>query len=258
MEVEEMAAIRIPDIEIPEGAANVLRAIEDGAYIAIGLALLVFQRAQVHRVELQKQVEAYLAATRAQAGPDEPAHGDEPTTRSQADTVAPDWRLDVTRAQLLAALRTFDVQVRPARQRFEDQADLLEAALPDQARALVKIFRDVARRSEQELRSAVGLADAPSTAPAGDAPSAAAAGDAPGTAPAGDAPGTAPAGEGPGTAAAGDAPGTAAAGDAPGTAPAGEAPPAAAGADHEGTSVDGPSTSEFPPVSGSEQDEPPA
>jgi methyl-accepting chemotaxis protein len=50
----------IPNIDINKAAADVNKAIKDGAYIAIGLGVLGFQRAQVQRVELTKQLEAQL------------------------------------------------------------------------------------------------------------------------------------------------------------------------------------------------------
>ena len=43
--------------------ADVRNAARDAAYIAVGLGVLGFQRAQVRRRELQQQVEAQLAGT---------------------------------------------------------------------------------------------------------------------------------------------------------------------------------------------------
>jgi hypothetical protein len=51
--------IPLPDIDINKAVADFNQALKDGAYIAIGLAVLAFQRAQVHRVEWAKQVEAH-------------------------------------------------------------------------------------------------------------------------------------------------------------------------------------------------------
>ena len=63
-----MPGIPVPEFELPESAANLAKSLQDGIYVIVGLAVLVFQRAQVQRLELQKQVEALLADLREPAG----------------------------------------------------------------------------------------------------------------------------------------------------------------------------------------------
>jgi DNA repair exonuclease SbcCD ATPase subunit len=72
----------IPNIDINKAAADVNKAIKDGAYIAIGLGVLGFQRAQVQRVELTKQIEEQLSVLRTL-----PTHADTyaQTARTQAE-----------------------------------------------------------------------------------------------------------------------------------------------------------------------------
>jgi predicted nucleic acid-binding Zn-ribbon protein len=55
----------IPNIDINKTAADVNKALKDGAYIAVGLGVLGFQRAQVQRVELTKQIEEQLSQLRS-------------------------------------------------------------------------------------------------------------------------------------------------------------------------------------------------
>jgi ElaB/YqjD/DUF883 family membrane-anchored ribosome-binding protein len=53
--------IKIPSVDVNKAAADFNNAVKDGAYVAVGLGVLGFQRAQVQRVELTKQFEAQLA-----------------------------------------------------------------------------------------------------------------------------------------------------------------------------------------------------
>jgi hypothetical protein len=153
----------VPEFDLPESAVNFAKSLQDGAYVVIGLAVLAMQRAQVQRVELQKQVEAYLAELREQSGAPGAVGNLASTASSQLDV-----SLESARTHLLAALKGLDGQVRPARTSLEDQADRLEDVLPDQARDLLRTLREAARRREQGIRAVVGLDDAPG-APQGDA-----------------------------------------------------------------------------------------
>jgi hypothetical protein len=165
-----MPEINVPEIEIPEAAAQLGKALLDGAYVAIGLAVLWFQRAQVHRVELQRQVEAYLAGLREQA--QDPARVG---TLAAGAVEELDLRLEAVREQLASVARGIDEQVGPARRQIDEGVDRMEAVLPDQARELVRMMRDAARRRERDLRSSMGLDDPyasqpPETADSGQPP----------------------------------------------------------------------------------------
>jgi hypothetical protein len=135
--------ITVPEMdldELSEAAAHLAKAVQDGAYVAIGFGVLAWQRAQLQRVEFQRQVESYLAAAR------------ESTASADMEV-----RLEAVRSQLASAVRGIDGQVGPARRQIDDGVDRLEAVLPDQAREMVKMLRVMARRREQDLRAAVGL-----------------------------------------------------------------------------------------------------
>jgi ElaB/YqjD/DUF883 family membrane-anchored ribosome-binding protein len=56
-----MPDIKIPSVDINKAAADLNNAVKDGAYVAVGLGVLGFQRAQVQRVELTKALEAQLS-----------------------------------------------------------------------------------------------------------------------------------------------------------------------------------------------------
>jgi hypothetical protein len=69
-----MTQFRIPAIDIDKVATDIETALRDGAYVAIGLGVLAFQRAQVRRAELTRQLEdqigpldEYFASAREQA-----------------------------------------------------------------------------------------------------------------------------------------------------------------------------------------------
>jgi hypothetical protein len=139
-----VSGFTINEIDIPETAAHVAHAIQEGAYVAIGLALLALQKAQVQRVQLQKQAEAYVSAVRDAA------------TSEEFDA-----RIQSARAQLAAVAMSVDSQMGPARRQIEDGADRVEAILPGQARDMVRLLREAARRQEQQLRESMGISDSP-------------------------------------------------------------------------------------------------
>ena len=55
-----MAEITLPPLDINKTATEISNALKDGAYVAIGLGVLGFQRVQVQRVELIRQLEGWL------------------------------------------------------------------------------------------------------------------------------------------------------------------------------------------------------
>lgn len=130
----------INGVDLNKVAADLGQALRDGAYTAIGLGLLGFQRAQVRRVELTKQLEAWWDQL-----------GGAPLEAS-GDTHTP-----TARAQLSQLVRAVDERVQPVRQRFDEQFDLFEQYLSPGARSLVQSIRAAAIEPEQRLRNAVGL-----------------------------------------------------------------------------------------------------
>lgn len=166
-----MPEINLRNIDVEKAAADFNEALKDAAYVAVGLGVLGFQRAQVQRVELMKQLEAqleslgsvsrslntqterYLATAREQV-----AEARAQLARLSSD-ILPSERPDAAalRSQLTELAKSVDEAVAPVRQQFEEQLDRLEEVLPQTARDLVQSLRVAATSQEQALRSAVGL-----------------------------------------------------------------------------------------------------
>ena len=108
--------------------------LKDAAYVTIGLGVLGFQKAQVRRNELTKQLEAQIKQLEAQV----------PEVRRTVNGIA---------TQL-------DGYVAPARQQLAHQLDTVEGTLPPQIQDLVKQARTVAHQTEDTLRERLGLVTA--------------------------------------------------------------------------------------------------
>jgi hypothetical protein len=168
--------------DINKAAADIGQALKDGAYVAIGLGVLGFQRAQVQRVELTKQLEGWLdqwggpddarsAGDRARATRSELAGQLSDLAERVDGALAPardlgrqfignparEAHLDTARTQLTQLARAIDERVQPVRQQFDEQFDLFEQYLPAAARSVVHSVRAAAAEPEQRLRSVVGL-----------------------------------------------------------------------------------------------------
>ena len=91
--------------------ADVTKTVKDAAYVAVGLGVLGFQRAQVRRRELTKELETQLGQTTDQL-------------------------------QRLA---------KELEERLEPIFGLVEERLPEQARDLVKQARTTAREAQEQL-----------------------------------------------------------------------------------------------------------
>ena len=105
----------------------------DALYVAVGLGVLGFQRAQVRRQELVKQL------------------GD---PRAEVES-----RLGEVRGKLTQRVKEVDDLVEGAIGRLEATFAPLEQRLPDQARALVEQARTQARDARQQIRTLL-LSDA--------------------------------------------------------------------------------------------------
>jgi len=160
-------------MDIDRAANEINNALRDAAYIAVGLGVLGFQRAQVRRVELAKQLEGlpdtisaqldgYLKEARRRGRTAWPRIADDLSDLSRSMEDA----LDPLRAPLLELARSIEELVAPARQQLDEQIDRFEQSLPEGARSVMKSFRESAAAGEQTWRSAVGLGDAgPTTDP---------------------------------------------------------------------------------------------
>ena len=104
-----MAEITIDDIA---------KTVRDGLYIGIGLGVIAFQKAQVQRVELRKQLEANVEGARG-------------VVSEQVKTI--EDRLEVVEDRIDAVL------------------DDVEERLPEQARSVMHQAREVARDARTQL-----------------------------------------------------------------------------------------------------------
>lgn len=150
----------LPNFDFEKAAADLNNALKEVAYVAVGLGVLGFQRAQVQRVELMKQLEAQLSALSSFSGTlGEQAETYLAAVRTQLAEVLPSEPVDTAavRSQLTELAKAVDEAVAPVRQQFEEQLDRLEDVLPQTARELVQTVRGAAAAQEQAVRSAVGL-----------------------------------------------------------------------------------------------------
>ncbi len=162
-----MPDIKFPNVDFERAAADFNDAVKEAAYVAVGLGVLGFQRAQVQRVELMKQLEAQLtnlsdltvtlnsqAETYLSAASKQIAEAREQFGR--LSTELPD--AGAVREQLTDLAKAVDEAIAPAVQQFDEQLDRLEEVLPEAARNLVQAARAAAGTQARTLRTAVGLA----------------------------------------------------------------------------------------------------
>ncbi len=120
-----MPEITFPQIDVNKAAAEFNQALREGAYVAVGLGVLGFQKAQVRRVELTKQLgelakqlEAQLAQV-GDLGTQVEAYAK--LARSQAETAREEFTQQVSE-QVTAASKMVGVQLATAREQFEELA----------------------------------------------------------------------------------------------------------------------------------------
>ncbi|MHB8467646.1 MAG: hypothetical protein ACYDH6_10330 [Acidimicrobiales bacterium] len=106
--------------------------LKDAAYVTIGLGVLGFQRAQVRRVELTKQLEEQVKVLESQV-----AEG---------------------RKAVAGIAGQLDDIVGPVRSQIETQLEAIESALPAGVAEVFKQARTVAHQTEQTVRKSFGFA----------------------------------------------------------------------------------------------------
>jgi hypothetical protein len=167
-----MPDITWPRIDINKAAAEFNNALKDGAYVAIGLGVLGFQRAQARRVEWTKQLEnqwAELGKFALKLNPE--AAGDAPTAGSEAGSARSEWlgqlselskRLDqvITPArdqlakalsQELSNLPEFGQQFAGGSQTLEEQLETVRVRLVEVARALDERVQPARHRLDEQV-----------------------------------------------------------------------------------------------------------
>ncbi|HVA75558.1 MAG TPA: hypothetical protein VNF71_13450 [Acidimicrobiales bacterium] len=125
-----MPEIPFPQIDVNKAAAEFNQAVKDGAYVAVGLGVLGFQRAQVRRVELTKQFTELAKAVEAQIGGvgelGSQVEAYAKLARSQAETAREELTQQVGE-QLSAATKMVGVQLATAREQFGDLTKTLRS-----------------------------------------------------------------------------------------------------------------------------------
>jgi hypothetical protein len=111
-------------------AEEITKVLKDAAYVTVGLGVIAFQKAQVQRVELTKQLQGQATEAKDQF--------------ATASTFVED------RVKLLEE-RLNDLEAR-----IEQVLDQVEGKLPEQAADLVKQARDAAKDARGQLGSLVG------------------------------------------------------------------------------------------------------
>lgn len=97
---------------------DISKTVKDSLYVTIGLGVIAFQKAQVQRQELQKQVESNLTATRSVVGD---------------------------------SLKTIQERLEAVEGRIDGVLDDVEQQLPEQARTVMRQARDVAKDTRTQL-----------------------------------------------------------------------------------------------------------
>jgi ABC-type transporter Mla subunit MlaD len=157
-----MPDFKFPSVDLEKAATDLNNLVKEAAYVAVGLGVLGFQRAQVGRVELLKQldaqlanlggvgstVEAFLASARAQLS----------GAVSELAKATPELPDPVAvRSQLTELARSVDEAMAPVRQQLEEQMDRLEEVLPEAGRTLVQAVRAAAATQQRAVRTGLGL-----------------------------------------------------------------------------------------------------
>lgn len=148
-----MPDITFPQVDISKAAADLNNAVKEGAYVAVGLGVLGFQRAQVQRVELTKQLEEQLAQLNSQFDTYiTTARGQAETARAQlADQLAEiskavDEALAPARARLAKVLPAEFPTFNEITEQLNGAASQIETQLEQARTQLVELLKTVEER----------------------------------------------------------------------------------------------------------------
>jgi ElaB/YqjD/DUF883 family membrane-anchored ribosome-binding protein len=117
---------------------DVTKIVKDAAYITVGLGVIGFQKAQVRRQELRKQLDAQLVDARQQLA--------KLADRDQLKVVEDRFKVVEERFEDLE-------------ERFEQLLDGLEDRLPEQAREVLKQGREAVKEAQGQVRALVARAN---------------------------------------------------------------------------------------------------
>jgi chaperonin cofactor prefoldin len=120
----------MPEIRDPKSTAEDLTKLaKDAVYVTVGLAVIAFQKAQVQRQELRKQVSGQVGDAKAQL---------QSLTKVFEDRV-----------------KVVEERLEGVETRFESLLDQLEERLPEQAREVAKQARTAAKDARTQVRGLV-------------------------------------------------------------------------------------------------------
>jgi len=129
----DLPEFKLPEIDLPEvDLEGVTGVAKDAFYITVGAGVLAFQRLQVSRQDLQKQVKPRLDEAKDQFG----KLGDSVEDR----------------------IRLVEERLDEVETRVDKLLDQLEANLPEQAAEVVKQFREAAKDARGQVRGLVNRA----------------------------------------------------------------------------------------------------
>jgi DNA anti-recombination protein RmuC len=114
----------------PTAGVDIAQALTDAAHTVIGFGVIGWNKTQVRRRELLKELNAQ---------------------RHQVET-----QLDGAKEQLAIAIRHFDARIEPVRQDIDGQLDKVSERLPEQVREVLESARKILRETEHQVRQAVG------------------------------------------------------------------------------------------------------
>ena len=126
---------------------DVRKFLQDAAYVTVGFGVLAFQRAQVQRQELKKQLESQLDDAR------------------EAFTKLGEG-VDDGRKLVEERIKDMEERFDALEEQVEQLLDSIEDRLPEQVRDVVKQAREAAKESQDQWRTLVARATNRQAAPA--------------------------------------------------------------------------------------------
>ena len=120
--------------------ANISTLLQDAAYVGVGFGVITFQRAQVQRQEIKKQLEAQL--------------GDAKVGFSRLSGTVDD-RVKVLEERLEGVQGQLETVLADIEGNLEKALDELSTRLPEPAREALDSARSAAREASTQLRSRV-------------------------------------------------------------------------------------------------------
>ena len=110
--------------------AELSKTLKDAAYVAIGFGVIGFQRAQVRRQELLRELRAQRGRLEDQAGG--------------------------ARVLISALIKDLEERFEPVASEIETRLDEIEERLPEQAKALFGQVREAAKDVQEQVRTRLG------------------------------------------------------------------------------------------------------